>query len=152
MRDYIIACIIILGTLPFIASGQVTQMTIVPKNGTDICFGYTSQNVAIVEMVSELPPFTSNNQIFVTYTWRAEHANGSRIWNTSRNARVIPISFTGEHKITCDVEFVVLGSSTPFQVISSNTLTINGKVCANKTIAQPDKLNSYELRSVIKNN
>lgn len=151
MRKYVIACTI-LGLLPFLALAQTEEATIVSRNGSELCFGYKSQNVATLEMISDLPPFVQNQQIFVTYTWRAEHANGSKVWNTNRNTRMVPITFPGEHQITCDVEFVVLGSSTPFQVIRSNTIVINGKVCDDQKLISPSSVKKERLEPIIKKN
>lgn len=114
---------------------QGESVEIVPLSDTEICRGYSTRNIARVQMVSDLPNFVNDPQIFVTYTWRAEHPNGNKMWNTSSPLRVIPVPWTGEYSINCTVEFVVLGNSNPFKTIESNTLKVNGKTC------QASKLN-----------
>ncbi len=108
---------------------QLQSVEIVPLSDTKVCRGYSTQNIARVQMISDLPNFVNDPEIFVTYTWRADHPKGNKVWNTSSPIRVIPIPWTGDYTIHCTVEFVVLGNSNPFQTISSNTIKVTGKTC-----------------------
>lgn len=128
---------------------QLQSVQIVPLSNTDICRGYTTQNIARVQMVSDLPNFVNDPEIFVTYTWRAEHPNGNKVWNTSSPMRVIPIPWTGEYTIHCTVEFVVLGNSNPFQTISSNTLRVTGKTCETSSLNEAVRVNKEISKPII---
>jgi len=128
---------------------QSESVEIVPLSDTEICRVYTGNNIARVQMVSDLPNFVNDPEIFVTYTWRAEHANGNKKWNTNNPQRVIPIPWTGEYTIHCTVEFVVLGNSNPFQTISSNTLTVNGKTCEADKLNESVKAGSQNAKPLI---
>ena len=130
---------------------QSESVEITPLSDTEICRGYTTKNIARVQMISDLPNFVNDPQIFVTYTWRAEHPNGNKTWNTSSPLRVIPIPWTGEYTIQCTVEFVVLGNSNPFKKVESNTLKVNGKTCETNKLNQAGKLKNTENNPAIKN-
>jgi hypothetical protein len=130
---------------------QSESVEIVPLSDTEICRGYTSRNIARVQMVSDLPNFVNDPEIFVTYTWQAEHPNGNKMWNTSSPLRVIPIPWTGDYTIQCTVEFVVLGNSNPFKTIKSNTLKVSGKTCQASKLNQAKKLGDSGVTPLIKN-
>ncbi len=134
-----------------IGYAQSESVEIVPLSETEICRGYTSKNIARVQMISDLPNYVNDPQIFVTYTWRAEHPNGNKMWNTSSPLRVIPIPWTGEYTVECTVEFVVLGNSNPFKTIKSNTLKVNGKTCEASKLNEAGKLENSKVQPIIKN-
>ncbi len=136
----------------FTGFSQSENVEIVPLSDIEICRGYTSKNIARVQMVSDLPNFVNDPQIFVTYAWRAEHPNGTKRWNTNSPLRVIPVPWTGEYTIHCTVEYVVLGNSNPFKTVESNTIRVTGKSCEASKLNNASKLGNNRSKPIsIKN-
>ncbi len=129
MYRFLISLFLLMGC-SLVAKSQSETARIVPLDDSRICTGYTSKNIARFKVVYDKPDFLKNEQIFATYTWRAFHPNGDKLWNTSSDTRVVPIPFLGAYQVTCDVEFVVLGNSTPFKVIKSDVAIVIGKNCS----------------------
>ena len=138
----------------FVATqAQSSDPTLVPVSDTEICRGYNPlKNIAQVGVSVDIPDYVMDrSDMFVTYKWRAEHPNGNKVWNTSQAVRTIPIPWTGEYTIKCTVEYVLLGNSTPFETVESNTLTITGKSCQFDSIKKVGEVDK-KAASPLKNN
>lgn len=96
-------------------------------NGEEICQGYLPQNQAHV-MINSMPMSIPDNT-YVTYRWTSAHANGSKVWDTNRPDRRIPVPWTGEYTVQVQVQFTTKGNSRPYAVFWSTPIKVMGKIC-----------------------
>lgn len=106
--------------------GQMLQLACM--NGVEICQGYAAENIAQVQINSALPISAPENT-YVTYVWKSVHQNGTKIWDTSRPDRKIPIPWVGEYMVQVQVLYTRQGSTRPYAVFWSTPLKITGKIC-----------------------
>ncbi len=112
--------------LTFSTFAQMLQIS--SMNGNEICQGFASDNQAIVQVVSGLP-MSAPVGTYVTYTWTSTHANGTRVWDSNRGDRRIPIPWAGEYTVQVQIQYIREGKRRPYAVFWSNKITVIGTIC-----------------------
>lgn len=115
-------------TALFFITTSASAQVIVSQNGNQICAGFTAENCAHIEMISQPPLPLPSNSILV-YTWTAQHANGTWVWHTNYPTRIIPFPFVGQYMIQLKVEYMRKGTKRPYAAFFSNKLYMQGLDC-----------------------
>lgn len=97
-------------------------------NNTEFCSGYGSENMAQVQ-VEAAPSFLPPANTGIVYNWYVITPQGSRMWNTPVDRRVVPLPWSGRYSMWAQISFIDKTTLRTYASFRSNTITFSAREC-----------------------